>query len=87
MIKICSECIKEQKLEPYIEKARESGVVFGGGLCYYHYVKAALARGRSKKQIEVALNQVTAAGYKSAPHLKKHPELVKQYKQGIFKES
>ena len=87
MIRICMTCQTEQKLDPYINKAIEKGIDFTHGLCIHHYVKEALSRGRSKKQIDVTVRQILAKGFKPAPYLKKFPNLVKQYKQGIFKES
>jgi hypothetical protein len=86
MIYICSQCIEQQKLGPYTIKAQAAGVQFKQGLCLRHYVKAALDRGRSKKQIEIGIRANASTGFKPPVDLKKYPSLIKQYKQGIFKE-
>jgi hypothetical protein len=84
MIFICSECVKEQKLLPQIAQAQvESIPINTNGRCIRHYVLELAKRGKSKKQIEVQVRNISAS-FRPPPDLKKHPELVKKYKQGIF---
>jgi len=86
MIYICSECVKEQKLLSQITKAQVEGIqVNTNGRCIRHYVLELGKRGKSKKQIEVQLRHVLSS-FRPPPDLKKFPNLVKQYKQGIFNE-
>ena len=85
MIHICSKCIEDQKLGPRVIEAQNAGVQFRQGLCPRHYVLSLAARGKSKKQIEVQVKYIMAT-FRPPPDLKKHSELIKQYKQGIFKE-
>ena len=87
MIYICSDCVREQKLLPQIEKAQSENIQINtNGRCIRHYVLELANRGKSKKQIEVQLRHVLSS-FKPPPDLKKFSNLVKQYKQGIFKES
>jgi hypothetical protein len=78
-------CAKEQKLLPQIEKAQSESIPINtNGRCIRHYVVELANRGKSKKQIEVQLRHVLSS-FRPPPDLKKSPDLVKQYKQGIFK--
>ena len=84
MIYICSVCSKEQKLIPQIAKAQLENIQINtNGRCIRHYEVELANRGKSKKQIEVQLRHVLAS-FRPPPDLKKRPDLVKQYKQGIF---
>jgi hypothetical protein len=86
MIYICSGCIKEQKLLPQVAKAQTEGIQINtNGRCIRHYVMELAERGKSKKQIEVQMRHIMVS-FKPPLDLKKRPDLVKQYKQGIFKE-
>ena len=87
MITICAKCQEEQKLTPYIIKATGTGVQFRQGLCARHYVMELAGRDKSKKQIELQVQRILSSGFRPPPDLKKFPDLVKQYRQGIFKES
>jgi hypothetical protein len=86
MIYICSNCVKEQKLLPQVAKAQVEGIPINiNGRCIRHYVESLAERGKTKAQIEVTVRQILASSkFRPPPDLKKRPDLVKQYKQGIF---
>lgn len=86
MIRICMYCQQDQELTPYLYKASKSGVKFTHGICEFHFSETQLELGRSKKDILKDIQQVKSGGTTILPYLKNRPDLVRQYKKGIFTE-
>jgi hypothetical protein len=86
MIRICMYCQQEQELTPYLHKATKSGVKFTHGMCEYHYAVEMFKTKKSKAAVELEIKKIRRSGFVPAPHLKKRPDLVNKYKNGIFDE-
>ena len=86
-IRICANCQKELELTPYIQRGDEAGIKFTHGMCIFHFVKY-LSKELSldRDRILSILKKMKTTGESLAPVLKKRPDLVQQYKNGIFKE-
>lgn len=81
LIKLCSYCQKEfPEVDKAVKAADKSKIGFTHGVCPRHFRKFFEKSGTSPEQIE----KYIGAMKDSIPDLREHPELIKQYSQGIF---
>jgi hypothetical protein len=87
MAQIVFMCMLCQPEYPEVNKAVRTAmstrkdISISHGVCQRHYTEMAKKAGKSDEEIEASMIRLGAA---KCPDLRAHPELVKQYSQGVF---